>query len=615
MSDAPIAHRRASRRQRTGFLRKWWFWTIVGVVVIVLCMGTWVGARALQAKSDLQAAVPLISQLKADVLAQNTTGAKKTFANVKSKVADAKSLTSDPIWRGSEIIPGLGANLAAVRELADVTNNVVVQAVQPLIEVASSVSMSSLKPVNGSIDLAPLVAAEPKIATATSAFNATLSEVRKISTTGTVSQIVSAKTTMQSMLEKVVPQLQQLQSIVQVLPGALGESGPRNYLLAFQNNGEVMALGGTIGSLAVLNVDKGHISLARQAGPLDFPLRTTPIIPLAPDVAKIWDQGLGKYMQNLTATPRFSLSFQIAQAMWQQRFGTKIDGLIVMDPVALSYILGATGPITLSDGTQLTSANAVQELLSTVYTKFTDPLAMDAYNASIAQQAFAQILGGHLDPKLLMTAILNASSERRLLVYSANPSEEKLLSASSFDAEPPVSTPTTDAFGVYFADHTPSKMGYYLQQSVDLAQAVCPADGLRHVRVTVTLTNTAPANAGRTLPAYVTGLSIYTKPGNMLLTSTVYAPPGYTVVAVSNGAKDFVPVYKGMSGLPVKIGSDGDYPVGQTPVYLAPTQSRTVTYDFVAKDLAQRTLTAQVSPVIAPTKVTESKLDCGVIGK
>jgi hypothetical protein len=598
-----------------GFLRKWWFWTIVGVVVVVLGLGTWVGARALQAKSDLQAAVPLISQLKADVLAQNTTAAKKTFADVKTRVANAKDLTSDPIWRGSEILPILGPNLAAVRELAGVTNNVVLQAVQPLIDVASSVSMASLKPVDGSINLTPLVAAEPKIATATSAFSATLGEVRKINTTGTVSQIVSAKTTMQSMLEKVVPQLQQLQSIVQILPGALGQNGPRNYLLAFQNNGEVMALGGTIASLAVINVDKGHISLTQQSGPLEFPLRTTPIIPLAPDVAKIWDQGLALYMQNLTATPRLSLSFQIAQAMWQQRYGQNIDGLIVMDPVALSYILGATGPITLSDGTQLTSANAVQELLSTVYTKFTDPLAMDAYNASIAQEAFGQILGGHLDPKLLMTALLNASNERRLLIYSANPAEEKLLSGSSFDTEPPVNTPTTDAFGVYFADHTPSKMEYYLQQSVDLAQAVCPADGLRHVRVTVALTNTAPANAGKTLPSYVTGANYYTKPGSILLTSTVYAPPGYTVAAVSNGATDFVPTHKGLPKLPVKIGSDGDYPVGQTPVYIAPTLSRTVTYDFVAKDVATHTLTAQVTPVIAPTKVTESKLDCGVIGK
>jgi hypothetical protein len=101
----------------------------------------------------------------------------------------------------------------------------------------------------------------------------------------------------------------------------------------------------------------------------------------------------------------------------------------------------------------------------------------------------------------------------------------------------------------------------------------------------------------------------------MLLTSTVYAPPGYTVAAVSNGATDFVPTKKGLPKLPVKIGSDGEYPVGQSPVLVAATQSRTVTYDFVAKDTTRRTLTAQVSPVIAPTKVTVSKLDCGVIGK
>jgi len=30
--------------------------------------------------------------------------------------------------------------------------------------------------------------------------------------------------------------------------------------------------------------------------------------------------------------------------MWQQRFGEKVDGVIALDPVVLSYLLRATAP-------------------------------------------------------------------------------------------------------------------------------------------------------------------------------------------------------------------------------------------------------------------------------
>ena len=32
--------------------------------------------------------------------------------------------------------------------------------------------------------------------------------------------------------------------------------------------------------------------------------------------------------------------------MWEQQSGTKLDGAVAMDPIALSYLLKATGPIS-----------------------------------------------------------------------------------------------------------------------------------------------------------------------------------------------------------------------------------------------------------------------------
>ena len=43
--------------------------------------------------------------------------------------------------------------------------------------------------------------------------------------------------------------------------------------------------------------------------------------------------------------------------MYRRRTGTTVDGVIAADPVALSYLLRATGPITLSSGASMTAEN------------------------------------------------------------------------------------------------------------------------------------------------------------------------------------------------------------------------------------------------------------------
>src|SRR5665213_2154290 len=106
---AAMAH--AKRRNRRSILKRWWFWLLI-VVIIVLACGIWIGIRALQAKSDLEAAIPMVTTLKTQILAQNTKGANATLDKLAPKVEQARKLTSDPIWRASEILPVLGRNLS-----------------------------------------------------------------------------------------------------------------------------------------------------------------------------------------------------------------------------------------------------------------------------------------------------------------------------------------------------------------------------------------------------------------------------------------------------------------------------------------------------------------------
>ena len=50
------------------------------------------------------------------------------------------------------------------------------------------------------------------------------------------------------------------------------------------------------------------------------------------------------------------------KARWEQEYDDQIDGVVALDPVALSYLLEGLGKIVVG-GVDLTSENVVDELL------------------------------------------------------------------------------------------------------------------------------------------------------------------------------------------------------------------------------------------------------------
>ncbi|UUL77361.1 DUF4012 domain-containing protein [Pseudarthrobacter sp. Fe7] len=72
--------------------------------------------------------------------------------------------------------------------------------------------------------------------------------------------------------------------------------------------------------------------------------------------------------------------------MWQRKTGQRVDGVISIDPVVLSYIIQSTGPVAVNGPelasvkaaglpTDLTGDNVVPTLLSDVYAKIRQPQA------------------------------------------------------------------------------------------------------------------------------------------------------------------------------------------------------------------------------------------------
>ena len=251
--------------------------------------------------------------------------------------------------------------------------------------------------------------------------------------------------------------------------------------------------------------------------------------------------------------------------MWAQQSGINVDGVIAIDPVALSYILGAVGPVTMPDGEVITRDNVVELTESTAYVRFpTDQIARKKYLQDIANEVVKKMTGRIESPRKLLDALGKAVSERRIAVWSSSPADQKLLEETPLahvipDDPAPYAEVVINNLGG-------NKMDYYLKEEIEYAADGC--DGkTRKSTVTVRLTNTAPATP---LPDYVANsagilpeVQIDVPNGTMVSSVRLIATKNAKLVsALANGQR-----------APVFTGTERGHPSFEVQIALRPGQT------------------------------------------
>jgi hypothetical protein len=82
------------------------------------------------------------------------------------------------------------------------------------------------------------------------------------------------------------------------------------------------------------------VRLKHQGGArvLGAPLGT-PVVPLTDDEMALFGTQLATYPADITFTPDFPRTAELAKALYERRTGESVDGVFATDPVALSYLL------------------------------------------------------------------------------------------------------------------------------------------------------------------------------------------------------------------------------------------------------------------------------------
>ncbi len=313
-------------------------WALGLALLFVLFIAGWIGVRGYLAYDHLASA-----QRQAPAIAQNIgdlAAATAALDRVARDTSAARELTSDPLWRGAEGVPWVGPQLAAVADAAAAVDDVVTGTAKPIAAVADGFGVEAFVPVDGRIDTSVFTALAGPAEKGARAAASARDDVEAIDRAPLLPPLADAMGSLDGLLSEIASGTDALSRASRLLPSMLGADGSRDHMLLVQNNAEWRTLGGIVGASTFLRTDGGAIELDGQLSSTDFGQYADSVLDLG-EYASLYGAKPGRYIQNVTQVPDFSLTARLAQE-FAKREGRDVSSVMSIDPVALSYLLQAT---------------------------------------------------------------------------------------------------------------------------------------------------------------------------------------------------------------------------------------------------------------------------------
>jgi len=534
----------------------------------------WLGIQILTVRNELTQAEIAVTALR---------GGGDVGENLR-KVADsgaaASKAASDPVWRVAEYVPIAGTNLRAVRLAAETLDELSDGVALPILDsVKAGGGLSSM--------IAPLTAAQPTVQSLSD-------QLSSVPTQDLIPQVREGLAQVKSVMRLAAP-------VVKYAPGLLGADGTKNYLVVAQNNAELMPLGGSAASHTLITVKAGKPKIVKQVASQDFDYVKPLDVELPVGLLELYGPIMKTHPNATVSRPDWPTAADLLTLLWNRDIGKqRIDGVVSLDPIALSYLLKAVGPVTMPTGEVLTSDTIVKVSLSDSYARYGDSADHgNGFFKVIAAAVFDRIAQGDFDAKEMLRAVQQAVHNRSLMFWSTDADLEKVVASTRLGGVLPTSNKKTTSIGVFFRDHSlGTKIDYYLQPSTTV-MTTCRADGTTAYTVSVSATLDISKAAESKLPKYVRAHL----PGQRYDTEVfVYGPP-----------KSYIESYEpGENGTYVKRVKDLGRRVLKFVISTKPGQSGTVsvTYTIPAKAGTPGPTEVLSTPTVRANQVTLEGQQC-----
>lgn len=550
---------RSSRRQRQIALK-----TAVGVVAVLGVAGAVSGVTALRARSNLADGIRATEAALDAARAAQPAQAEERLVEARDAFARSSRLLDSPFANVGRIVPVASQHLRVVQTAAYTGEQVALASVNAV----ATTDVRSLRVQDGTVDIAHLAELAPQLDQVVTELEAARTKLAATRSPWLVPPIADRLTAEIDRIDDTLDEARTAQFVAAELPALLGADGPRRYFLAIQTPVEIRGSGGLIGNYGEILAEDGSVELGRFGrirelnqgaeannatitGPTDYLARYERFAP-----ARTW--------QNVTMSPHFPSVATVIAELYPQSGGAPIDGVISVDPTALSGFLRLVGPVTVPPWPEpLTAENVEQILYFDQYVRFAEDDRVDFLGA-VAEAITRELTTGSLPPPPeIVEVLLPAVRGRHIQLFAKRDSEQHLFRHIGADGALP--RPDGDVLAVINQNAGGNKIDWFLRRSyryeVDIDR-----DGNLHATLELEIRNAAPAEglpdsiignaiefgrgdppgtnrtlvsiytpwslAGATLDGRPTGLESETERGLRVYSRYLSVPPGGTVTLV-----------------------------------------------------------------------------------
>nr|WP_235010395.1 DUF4012 domain-containing protein [Mycobacterium sp. 3519A] len=572
------------------------------LLLVVVAFGAWLGIEATHAKSSLEEARGNAQKAKEALSNGRTDEAAKLVDAAMSDAQSARDATHSLPWNVASVVPWVGSPFKTGQQVSDVVLGLTVDVLRPSVNVGEAITPTRVL-ADGRLDVQLLRTAAPQLSEISKAATRLGDQAGAISEPGYLSVMRDARSALQAQTSELSNLLDHASLAAQLAPSMMGADGPRSYFMGFQTNAEARGTGGLLGAFGILRFDNGKPNVDTLGSNNELTMPFAPL-DLGPEFAARYGfMRPTTDFRNSNWSPHFPYAAQIWKSMWEQQSGTTVDGAIAIDPVALSYILTAVGPVTLPDGEVVTKDNVIELTESTAYIRFAaDNDARKQYLKDVAAAVVRKMTEPLSSPRELLNALGRAASEGRIAIWSALPANQQLLEKTPLAHVIP-DDPAPYA-QVVINNLSGNKMDYYLTRFIDYTAGACDS-ATRDSTVTVRLTNTVRDE--QSLPEYVIG-----QPGIAEGIDVSQLPKGSDVLSVSVVAtKNTVArgvLVNGARTLYYK-GKDRGHPTFEVQLAVAPQQTVEVKFQLT-EPTSPGAARVPVQPLLDSIKPVVSVPEC-----
>ncbi len=405
----------------------------------------------------------------------------------QGQAGKARAWTWSPVWNVAARTPVLGRTVQSLQQTVLAVSIAVNESVAPLGQAASQTNIPVKGAVGGTVSL--LRSVEPVAGQAQAGADRATAAIGSAPTTGVFPVVNTARIKTQTQLEQLDRIAAAAATASKVAPVLLGEHQPQSYFVGFTSPAEARGTGGFLGTFAIVTITDGNLKIDHVGSNIELVEPKKQTVDLGEQYTENWGKN-NQLWSGMNISPHFPYAAQQWIAAWKLQTGQQLDGAMSVDPTALAYFVGATGPVQLPDGSQLIAKDVVPFVTRGIYTKFNgDSADRKKFQEAVVTGALEHIAQAGPQAIPLTNAIGRAASERRLLIYSRDRTVERELSKW------PISGSVDSARGprIYpvVINAAGNKADAYLERSVTYSSNGCSADR-RDSQVKVELTNAMP---------------------------------------------------------------------------------------------------------------------------